>query len=97
MPLTQYVNMVYSYFSYTLIINAIPITDKMQKNFHAFNLLPIISRLVYNFAYIVPSLELYCISFHLTGALLYSLSDLFFISIVYTPNSKAIFPKIWIS
>ncbi|KAL6057119.1 hypothetical protein QOT17_015677 [Balamuthia mandrillaris] len=52
--------------------------DKMQKNFHASNLLllPIISRLVYNFAYIVPSLELCCISFHLTG------------------DSKAIFPKI---
>ncbi|KAL6057285.1 hypothetical protein QOT17_015607 [Balamuthia mandrillaris] len=47
--------------------------DKMQKNFYASNLLllPIISRLVCNFAYIVPSLELCCISFHLTGALLF--------------------------
>ncbi|KAL6053213.1 hypothetical protein QOT17_018108 [Balamuthia mandrillaris] len=53
----------------------------MQKNFHASNLLllPIISRLVYNFAYIVPSLELCCISFHLTRALLYSSSNKKFI------------------
>ncbi|KAL6076821.1 hypothetical protein QOT17_002526 [Balamuthia mandrillaris] len=36
--------------------------------FHASNLLllPIISRLFYNFACIVPSLELYGLSFHLT-------------------------------
>ncbi|KAL6045020.1 hypothetical protein QOT17_023005 [Balamuthia mandrillaris] len=50
---------VYSYFSYSLILNAFPIIDKMQKNFHTSNLLllPIISRLVYNSAYNAPSLK----------------------------------------